>query len=107
MAKPESAIQSRNLLKLLGIDINSSANGVYLPPAKTGDSTTKTIDGQYLLSTPNISHEMLYYDFVWQKFIFVEKIEDRKKAKAAALVVLNEIRKLLLTGQLEIWVEKN
>lgn len=102
----ESAIKARNLIKILGIDVNSSANGVYLPPKKSGDTTTKEIDEGHLISTHNTDHAESYYDFVWNKLKAVAEIEDRNKAKAAALVVLSDLRKLLITGQLEIWVEE-
>lgn len=100
-----SAVRARNLIKLLGIDINSSANGVFLPPKEPGDAAIKEIDGEYLLATHNTKHGETYYDFVWDQLKPIAEMEDRMKAKAAALSVLSEIRVLLLTGKLKIWVE--
>lgn len=87
------AKEIRDFLTVHKIDLNSSANGVYLPKDK-GFSTT-VIDGQ-TMATHNGGHAVSYYKFVRDQIFPVRNDPD------AILEKLDFIRKELLEGRLEI-----
>ncbi|HEY2493698.1 MAG TPA: S8 family serine peptidase [Paenibacillus sp.] len=103
----EAAQEARDILASVNIDINSSANGVYLPPAKlkTSPSTLSLENGNYLVSTHNTSHGEDYFKFVRNALLPVKNIKDPMEAQLAAIEILNNLRESLLTGQLKIFKE--
>ncbi|WP_366346934.1 S8 family serine peptidase [Paenibacillus amylolyticus] len=87
---------SKKLKKIwdnLGIDVNSSVNGVFLPRDK-GMPTT-IIDGQ-TMATHNGSHAEPYYEFLLRLVEPVQKDEDK------VIGVIEYVRKELLEGRLEL-----
>lgn len=83
----------QDILKKHDIDLNSSANGVYLPREK-GVSTT-VIDGQ-TMATHNGSHVISYYEFVWRR------IDPVRNDKDKVLKEINYVRDELLNGRLKL-----
>lgn len=83
----------QDILKKNDIDLNSSANGVYLPKEK-GVSTT-IIDGQ-TMATHNGGHALSYYEFVWNQ------IEPVKNDIDKILERIDYIRNELLNGRLKL-----
>ncbi|MEG6591325.1 S8 family serine peptidase [Paenibacillus barengoltzii] len=87
------ANELRDILTKNGIDLNSSANGVYLPRER-GVSTT-VIDGQ-TMATHNGGHAESYYKFV------LDQIEPLENNPDQILNRLNYIRNELLNGRLKL-----
>ncbi|CAM4260184.1 hypothetical protein PAPH110629_02720 [Paenibacillus phoenicis] len=83
----------QSILKKHDIDLNSSANGVYLPRER-GVSTT-VIDGQ-TMTTHNGGHAISYYEFVWRR------IDPVRNDKDKVLKEINYIREELLNGRLKL-----
>ncbi len=87
------AKELQDILDENGIDLNSSANGVYLPPGK-GASTT-VIDGQ-TMTTHNGYHVSEYFEFV------LKQIDPVRDDRDEIVKVLNDIRQDLLHGRLKL-----
>ncbi len=87
------AKELQDIMKGAKIDLNTSANGVYLPREK-GVSTT-VIDGQ-TMATHNGGHAISYYRFV------LEKIRPVKNDPDKILEQLEYIRTELLNGRLKL-----
>lgn len=92
-ASNKFATDLRDILKKNGIDLNSSANGVYLPKEKGVSSTI--IDGQ-TMTTHNGGHALSYYEFVWNQISPVKNDKDK------ILERIEYIRNELLNGRLKI-----
>lgn len=103
----KAAKEARDILASVNIDINSSANGVYLPPAKlkSSPSTLSLDDGKYLVSTHNTDHAEDYFETVRDALLPVKKIKDSKEAQLMAIEILNSLRESMLTGQLKLFKE--
>ncbi|WP_416292525.1 S8 family serine peptidase [Paenibacillus illinoisensis] len=91
--KKDACVDLQEIFKDLDIDLNSSANGVYLPKDK-GAATT-IIDGT-TMATHNGGHSTSYYEFVLRRIEPVKK--DKKKVEAE----LEFIREELMSGRLKI-----
>lgn len=89
----DPCVQLQKIFKDLDIDLNSSANGVYLPKDK-GNATT-IIDGT-TMATHNGGHATSYYNFV------LGKIGPVKNNKNKVEEQLKWIREELMTGRLRI-----
>ncbi|WP_372632811.1 polymorphic toxin-type HINT domain-containing protein [Cohnella sp.] len=94
------AANARTILARFNININSSANGVFLP--KSPGEVFTVIDGQ-TLATHNGGHTNVSFEYVYDKISKAEKSGGNAAEKEAkVLQAINEIRDELLTGALAI-----
>lgn len=99
--KNPDADAARNILRRNGIDKNSSANGVFLPPDK-GKPTTQ-IDENTIVATHNGGHSPSYFEYVYNALSEAEALGvDGPDKQQKVLAALNQIREELLTGHLPI-----
>ena len=91
------AQSARDILEQYGIDVNSAANGVFLPYRRNGYVTTETMHTG--------SHKDRYYEYVNDQLeTKIKKIEKEKGLVTANDVagILNEIRNGLLDGSVRL-----
>lgn len=102
--KPSAAVTLQNILKdpKINIDLNSAANGVWLP-VKTGYKTVDILDSNTQIiwkqSTHNGGHSDNYYEYVLDR---ISPHQNRPNAADLIRHELNEIRKALLSGDIII-----
>ncbi|PRA01673.1 MULTISPECIES: S8 family serine peptidase [unclassified Paenibacillus] len=91
--KKDACVKLQKIFKELDIDLNSSANGVYLPKDK--GSATTIIDGT-TMATHNGGHSISYYEFV------LERLQPVSKDKKKVVAEIEFIRQELMSGRLKI-----
>lgn len=92
----ERMIELQGKLKKLGIDVNSPANGMFLPVKRGQNAIELDLEKSYIaFRTHNKLHSKKYYDYVYEMLSEVQ-------TKDEALFRLNEIRKSLISKGPEI-----
>lgn len=89
-ATDANAVAAQKIMSDFNIDLNSSANGVFLP-RETGELKT-VIDGQ-IMATHNGRHADTYYEFVYKEIKDVKSQEE-------LLNKINKIREGLMNGDI-------
>lgn len=85
-------------MKKHNIDLNSSANGVFLPPA--GNKADVLVIDEFTISTHTGSHGKYYYDDLY------DMLKPVQNDSTLVLEAINEMREKLLTGQYKLYRAK-
>ncbi|MEF2247073.1 S8 family serine peptidase [Paenibacillus sp. IITD108] len=98
-----SAVRAKTILEKYKIDVNSSANGIWLPVKKGHVSVDVVIDEttQVILKTAthNGGHTQNYYEYVLKQ---IEKYDGHPNAQQEIVKALQKIRNDLLSGEIVI-----
>lgn len=92
------AVKLHAIMKKHNIDLNSSANGVFLPPA--GNKADVLVIDEFTISTHTGSHGRTYYEDLLK---MIEPVQDDADA---VLEAIDEMREALLTGQYQLYKAK-
>lgn len=94
------AVKLHAIMKKYNIDLNSSANGVFLPPA--GNKADVLVIDEFTISTHTGSHGISYYEDLYKMLSVVED-----DGVDAVLDTINVMREKLLTGEYKLYRAKN